>query len=161
MDIRNALNRNPAIVTGSVLVLVVITLWLIFGQSSSMSRSTFEGMKAFYSDDDGQTWFTDSLVKSSPFDHNGKQAFRVYVYECNGVAKVRYLERVASRNDVPAVIKGGYTPPNTGSDALREIKRPGEKQWVPFGYPEAHNIRFVKCEGGGQAKSVLANEANE
>jgi hypothetical protein len=38
------------------------------------------GNKAFYTIDDGNTWFTDSIFKTPPFDHNGKIAVRAMVY---------------------------------------------------------------------------------
>jgi hypothetical protein len=55
----------------------------------------FAGKTAFYSDDDGQTWFIDTVYKSTPFDHNGKQAVRAVVYSCeNGKTKFcAYLMR--------------------------------------------------------------------
>jgi hypothetical protein len=50
---------------------------------------------AYYSDDDGQTYFTDSIYRVPPFDHNGKTAVRaaVFTYD-NGTKKyVAYLNR--------------------------------------------------------------------
>jgi hypothetical protein len=48
---------------------------------------------AFYSDDDGQTWFTDSIYKFPPIDHNGKAAVRAYVYSYSKGQFVGYLQR--------------------------------------------------------------------
>jgi hypothetical protein len=36
--------------------------------------------KAFYTIDDGRTWFVDSIYKTPPFDHEGKTAVRAMVY---------------------------------------------------------------------------------
>ena len=37
-------------------------------------------LQAFYSDDDGQTWFADSVYRVAPFDHNGKTAVAAQIY---------------------------------------------------------------------------------
>jgi len=36
---------------------------------------------AFYTDDNGKSFFRDDIDKASPFDHGGKQAFRCDVFE--------------------------------------------------------------------------------
>jgi hypothetical protein len=39
-----------------------------------------KGDKAFYTIDDGQSWFTDSIFRTPPFKHEGKLAVRAMVY---------------------------------------------------------------------------------
>lgn len=39
---------------------------------------------AFYTDDNGKNFFKDDLFKVSPFDHNGKQAYRCDVFQSEG-----------------------------------------------------------------------------
>jgi len=39
---------------------------------------------AFYTEDNGKSFFKDDLFKISPFDHNGKQAYRCDVFESGG-----------------------------------------------------------------------------
>src|SRR5450755_960219 len=48
---------------------------------------------AYYSDDDGQTYFVDSLYKFPPFDHGGKTAVQAILAESNGHKFVGYLKR--------------------------------------------------------------------
>jgi hypothetical protein len=39
--------------------------------------------RAFYTTDDGKTWFTDDAERLPPFDHGGKQAVRLYLFSCD------------------------------------------------------------------------------
>jgi len=48
---------------------------------------------AFYSDDDGQTYFKDSIYRFAPFDHNGKTADIAIVCTDGKQNFVGYLER--------------------------------------------------------------------
>jgi hypothetical protein len=42
------------------------------------------GKIAYYSVDDGKSYFEDSNTKIPPFDYGGKQAYRVHVFSCDG-----------------------------------------------------------------------------
>jgi hypothetical protein len=39
---------------------------------------------AFYTEDNGKSFFKDDINKLSPFDHNGKQAYRCDVFQTDG-----------------------------------------------------------------------------
>lgn len=51
--------------------------------------------QAYFTVDDGQTWFADDIQNISPFDHQGQQAVRVHLFTCDGGKTVFpvYLER--------------------------------------------------------------------
>ena len=49
--------------------------------------------EAFYSDDDGQSYFQDSVYNFPPFDHNGKVANQAMVIQDHGSKVVGYLVR--------------------------------------------------------------------
>ena len=49
--------------------------------------------EAYYSDDDGQTYFKDSVYKFPPFDHGGKTVVQAVLAESNGHRFVGYLMR--------------------------------------------------------------------
>ena len=63
MGIRQTVNENPAIsasVTGAVILLAIIfSIWQLFFSHKS---SPHGNLKAFYSDDDGTTFFADEAV---------------------------------------------------------------------------------------------------
>ncbi|MGN6726476.1 MAG: hypothetical protein ACTHLZ_11195 [Tepidisphaeraceae bacterium] len=48
------------------------------------ARPTVGTAQSFYSDDDGKTYFSDSIFKFPPFDHNGKTAYRALVFKTDG-----------------------------------------------------------------------------
>jgi hypothetical protein len=107
----------------------------------------FDPAKAFYSDDDGQTYFKDSVYKFPPFDHDGKTAVEAEVGESNGHYFVVLLMRFtpearkqlqekydgAMKNNLPVqqiVLDFMATPPISMQGM--EIKLPGGGQeWMP------------------------------
>ena len=98
--------------------------------------------KAYFSDDDGVTQFVDSAEHFVPFDHNGKQAYRAWVFSTDGgkTTFVGYLERYTPQAKERLIselrdFKAGKThmPPDVRpSDA--EVKKPGVgNPWVSRG----------------------------
>jgi hypothetical protein len=51
--------------------------------------------RAFYTTDEGQTWFADVLYRATPFDHEGKPAYGAIVVECDGKPYVALLTRLS------------------------------------------------------------------
>ena len=47
----------------------------------------------YYSDDDGKTYYSDSLFKFSPYAHEGKTAYRAFVYQSDHGKFVGFLLR--------------------------------------------------------------------
>ena len=52
-----------------------------------------DALSLFYSDDDGQSYFKDSVYKFPPFDHDGKPASEAFVILDRGSKVVGYLVR--------------------------------------------------------------------
>jgi hypothetical protein len=100
--------------------------------------------KSYYSTDDGKTFFVDDLDKAYPFDHDGQQAYRAFVYKgASGAPFVAYLERytangLARKQDLIAhpVDDGGFA----AAELLRseiEVEKPGTNKWVSALSPKA------------------------
>jgi hypothetical protein len=96
---------------------------------------------AYYSTDDGQSWFVEDRAKIPPFEHQGKPAYRAYVFKCgeNGKPFVAYLERFAEpartelANRNPGAPSGGAGAGAGAGAALNdaiEVKQPGAGEWV-------------------------------
>ncbi len=64
---------------------------------TQLPKHQFSGKTGFYSDDDGQTWFIDSVYKTVPFDHNGTQAYRAVIYSCQN-GKVQFCAYLMRHN---------------------------------------------------------------
>jgi hypothetical protein len=153
VGLREKLNDNPNIATGITIAVIVIVVGFIV--YSTMGRGPSGGApvleRAFFTIDDGTTWFIDDVNKVPPFDRDGKQAVRAHVYKCQGKTFVNHLERQA-----PEVQKRRQQTSNTGAAAdapsadagAIEVKSPGDDRWVNANDPAAAKIIQPKCKDG-------------
>lgn len=125
---------------GLIVLAIAVGLWAHSG------RIPANLTKAYFSDDDGKTFFVDDLNKPYPFDHNGKPAYRAYVYKgSDGVPTVAYLERYTPRGLARKLELTTQPANDGGAEAAKlllgetEVKKPGVDQWVPAGSP-LHNV---------------------
>jgi hypothetical protein len=74
---------------------------------------------AFYTEDNGKSFFKDDLFKASPFVHNGKQAYRCDVFDGGGKQFVGlvYRHTDAGRRDIEAYF------PNKSKDTDGSTRR--------------------------------------
>jgi hypothetical protein len=159
VGIRESLNRNPAVVTGATVAIVVIVLILIFWQSRT--KTIVPPTKAYFTIDDGQSVFEDDMQKSAPFEHNGAPAVQAHMFSCNnGRTKfVGFLEKQPDKVPQPAAGQRFGHDPRLFS-ALVKPPMNKDAKWVSKLGPEgAAIIASVRCpEGGsGQPMEVLAN----
>jgi hypothetical protein len=112
--------------------------------------------RVFFTTDDGVTLFADSLLLKPPFDHDGRQAVRAYVFKADGPQWVQYLEKYSDagkrQSDVYQSSPPGTVPPPSDSEWL--VKRPGDRDWVPLTASEAANIIEPRSPDGGDAASI-------
>lgn len=120
---------------------------------------------AYFSTDDGKTYFTDSATKLPPFDRDGKPAYRAHVFECGGKRVVGYLSRyrpeaIAALEEAAAARGTGKPPRNAAALAAvgtygLEIKRPGAPAWANQADPRAATmIRVFRCPDGSTPGEV-------
>src|SRR5436190_11669021 len=155
MRLREAINRKPA--TAIAVSVVVIALVLVFiamragGEREASSSSS--GPKAWYTVDDGRTWFADAANKMVPFDHGGKPAYRCYVWSCDGgkTKFVSHLERVKA-DTLGVLTRAGKTrveflemPP--GSQQVKPAGA-GDAEWRDVTDPGAVTISTPRCPAG-------------
>ena len=164
MGIRETLNKNPGITTGAtagILILAIVFIVYQLGGSDSPDIAT----EAFYTIDDGKTWFADDINKIPPFEKDGKQASRVYVYKCaDGKEFVSHLERYTpeGKKAMEAATKAGdANSPVLMEDVMMtglEVKEPGTdpvKGWVKQSDAvRASRIMELKCADGKNAGIV-------
>ena len=154
MGIREQLNQKPwlgAAVGGGALLLGAA---FILAQLSGGNDAGAAAKAAFFSIDDGKTWFEGDASKVPPFTHEGKEAVRAYVFECDGKPFVNHLERYTPQGrklmeEVAAAAKAGKPLPPETATASPEVKKPGGKEWVPAAqYARSGPILQPKCPGG-------------
>lgn len=169
MGIREKINdsRLGTIVGIGLLVAAAVILTLYFWPGGPHINYR----QSYYSDDDGKTYFEDSIYKFAPWDHNGKTADIAVVYEdAHNNKFVGYLKRYTP--DALKQLQNVYTDTSAkGSPAQvqeavltlmqspliamsgTEVKLPGSSSsWVPHGrmmYPP------IKMPDGGDAATIV------
>jgi hypothetical protein len=162
MGIREALNRRPKLAATIAVGLCAVAIpMMIWANSSGVPG---RASKSYYSDDDGKTFFPDDIDKLYPFDRNGKQAYRAYVYECkDGKRFVSYLARynAAAKAKIPELEKNAKDPEAAGqANQLRsmaiEVKKPGGDQWFSqFSAQGSELAAHPTCADGSIARQVM------
>ena len=119
---------------------------------------------AYFTDDDGQTWFIDQTTNLAPFEHNGKTAVmaEIFTYDdgskkfCGYLAKYTPEARQRLQAALADAKSHGQSP---GSVALFHdhtfmasailIKKPGSgNPWISQGDPKAGEVMNIHSPDG-------------
>ena len=158
MEIRDSLNSNKRVGYGVAAGIFIIAIGLIAFQLSGGSTPRAGDASAFYTEDNGKTFFRDGLLKVSPFDHGGKQAYLCEVYKCHDGKQfvgLMYRHNAAGRK----AIEGSSRLDASFMSGLEvqgtEVKRIGgaDNAWKPNTDPEVTRAA-IKCPSGGAAELV-------
>jgi hypothetical protein len=157
VDLREALNKNPkaSAAIGVVLVAAAVgwAVWALVIDSGAPPHDSKP--KAWFTTDDGATWFADEAARSAPFKTaDGKTAVKAVVYKCgHGKTFVAYLERQS-----PAAQQSAETPKGDKANPYAtqmayyksgvQVKSPKKGDWVPMNDPEAAKILSPVCPEG-------------
>jgi hypothetical protein len=151
--VRQWLNEHPGVAGGIVAAVVALAIGVVVFQVLG-ARQKFPTRlpKAFYTVDDGKTFFEAGSENIAPFDHKGQQAVSAYVYECNGKRFVGYLERYTPAAK-QKIAQKTFTPQDQVSG--RELKKPGDAAWVKSTeFAGVAKIVDVKCPDGGVPEPI-------
>jgi hypothetical protein len=155
MSIQEVCQRNPKTVTGAALLGIAIALFMLFMQVKDKLGYENAETQAFYTVDDGKSWFVDEASKFPPFDKDGKVAVQAHVYRCKVTKEpfVGFLQRYSeeARSRLPALIaeakdsKEAFRNNMVTIQSLMasvEYKKPGNSKWektsVPVTCPNGH-----------------------
>jgi hypothetical protein len=155
MGVREKLSANPQAAMVIAATILVVGLGIIYFQWPAADSGRAAPRKMFLTVDDGKTFFVAAAEPLPPFQHEGKTAYRAYVFTCDGgkTTWVGYVERYSEqakalmkemRNDQAK--RGG--PPSVPPGLLEgiEVSRPGENQWVRQSDTAlAHKVTSVYC----------------
>jgi hypothetical protein len=169
MGLRETINKKKSVSIGGAAVLVLIAgSFLAYTQWPAYRP---KGDKAYFTVDDGQTWFVDSMYKVPPYDYNGKTAVRAMVYsydkgsktfcpflqQYNSDTKKQLDDAVANatRDGKPLSSIELFGSPATARGV--EIKLPGPNhKWVSPGTAEATKVlSAVQAPDGSDVDSVF------
>jgi hypothetical protein len=158
MGLREIVNRQRTTV---IVVSVIVTVGALVSLALRNADNSLplSNDRAFFSTDDGQTYFEGPNDKVPPFEHEGRTAVRALVFRCGKTEWVGFLEQynreakqaleAAAReatkaNPDPAVLqKAGHL----GRSGI-EIKKPGEKTWHGSSTPPAVAAKAIQCPEG-------------
>jgi hypothetical protein len=153
VGIRETLNQNPAITTVATIIIILATLGLIVYQTWDFGGPSYAPpTQAWFTVDDGKTWFADDISKLPPWDYQGRPAHRVFVYTCDDrtTTFAAYLMRYTPE------AKQKLTQGNTSDPMMQqllngpgvEVKPPltGEKGWLKRSDPAAAALLQPLCK---------------
>lgn len=174
MSLRQMLNRWPTVATGGAIALLIAAgLFAITRVRQETGGATPLRREAFFTSDDGKTWFNDDVTKVPPYQTaEGKTAVKAHVFRCpHEKTFVGYLERYSAQGQkaqaaTPNPTAGGRSPYGSygrggayagGSGGppppdVVEVKAPGQGRWVSLrDVQAAAQIINPTCPDGGSA----------
>ncbi|HVT88993.1 MAG TPA: hypothetical protein VHD56_09085 [Tepidisphaeraceae bacterium] len=168
MSLRETLEKKQGMVMGvcgGVIGLAV--LWIGWSLLSGGKNTGPAVLQAYYTIDDGKNYFPDADFpnKISPFTKEGKPAYKVFVWTCDGgktkivsglqrfvpVAQAKLQEAIAKKDDeMIAQIENDarayeYKAPNTGDDP---------KNWIKGTDTKTAKLIEPNCPNGGMLEAV-------
>ena len=162
MGLREKMNENPRVTTGVTIGVVVVALMLIVWQLWP-APAIKPLSQAYYSNDDGKSYFADDIELVAPFQKDGKEAVRAHVMMCGETGKpfVGWMEKFTpeAKKKLEDLYKknGGKRPPERFEleETQRLVKRTEMKAWVRFSYEIADKLQTFPCK---EAQNTYARE---
>jgi hypothetical protein len=141
MSIKQRLNDRPVMVVCGVTIVVALAGWFTWRQ---LNPAVHFVDSAFYTNDDGASYYRDSNKLTPPVMKEGKEAVIARVFVIDGQKKVGYMERmtpesraiIADFKQKQQTAKPTMGPPadlgrvTNASRNGREYKKPGAAKWV-------------------------------
>jgi hypothetical protein len=169
MGVREAMKEKSNITLIGAVAFVLLGAVLLARAYWPEKKANLE--QTFYSDDDGATWFSDSLFKVAPFTRNGKTAVgaQIYTYQDGKKQFCGYLTKFApdAKAQLDAVLSDaqsrGQAPGSVGlyrnHDFMNRsvlVKAPGPNNpWLSSDDPRSQAIRSVHSPDGSEIDILL------
>jgi hypothetical protein len=163
MGIREKITENKYLGLGAGVGLVVVAGLIMAATFWPTKQADLN--QAYYSDDDGKTWFTDSAFRVAPFDRNGKTAVVAHVYNYAGGSKefCAYLAKFTP--DAKAKLEAALAEAQRAGKPANSVwmwsdrtfmttgvlvKRPGEADWITLADDRSAAVTAVKSPDGSE-----------
>jgi hypothetical protein len=151
LGIRETINRN-SVISATVVICALIVAVVVIGLELRGDKGKLPS-KFYYTIDDGQTWFADSSSKLPPFDHDGGQAVRCYVFRGKNGKFAGLLQKYDPETREQLARRSDQIPPR---DATVLVKKPGEKEWTKMGSDQQAMILMrITGPDGSEPESVM------
>jgi hypothetical protein len=132
MGIRETIN-NQKWIGVAVAAIIFATAGVIVAYTFWPTGPTIHANQGFYTDDDGKTFFRDSLYRFPPFDHDGKTANGAIVYSYSNGNFVAYQFRY--KPDAKNRLTDAYAKAQAGGNLADVAHLMGESD-IAFGGTE-------------------------
>jgi len=155
MGIRETMNDNRGATIGVICVVILFAIGLIVMQVLANRKAYPTKLPdAYFSIDDGKTYFAENSENIAPFDYSGKTAVRAYVFACpGGKPFVGYLERYTPKARHTLVVEKKSSPPLQIYG--RELKKPGEATWTKSGdFAGVAKVTELRCPDGRMPEPI-------
>jgi hypothetical protein len=169
MGIREKLKESPSVAAGAAAIFVLAAAAIIAHAYWPEKKADLS--QAYYSDDDGKTWFADSTFLVAPFQHNGNTALvaQIYSYDDGKKQFCAYLAQFtpqakqqleaaladAQKNGQPPGSVTLYQDPRFMKEGT-EVKLPGPgNPWISYGDPRAQSIFTIHSPDGTPVDQVF------
>lgn len=170
MSVRERINAHPAVTAGIVVAALAVVVGIVLFLMRGNARSPVDGSggKAFFTIDDGKSYFTDRLDRIPPFQTaEGKTAYRANVVRCGkGQPFVAFLEKY-SEADKQRIESGLQRPGGGNLHTLRLtlgispiVKAPGTRdsawaQMTPQTSSQYLSLTQPRCPDGSSPERVM------
>jgi hypothetical protein len=166
MSLRETINKNPGLSTAVLLGMAAAAIALIVWQLRGGNDGATLGRMAYYTDDDGKTFFTDDVHRIAPFTrpNSSRESVRAHVYRCTTTSKpfVGWMEKYTPEaqqeiNRFNADPKNrGRISPAYSADAGRLIKKLGDEKWYKWTYERLDRYCRFMCSSTGQLAEEIS-----
>jgi hypothetical protein len=156
LGIREKMNEKQGVIVCIASAIIVGAAIVSILKARDQDRPPIPS-RAFYTVDDGKTFFVDDINNISPFEHDGRTAYRCYVFSCDG-GKTKFvgrLERYTSQGKAEAedLLKHHVSlgmPLKRFVSMETEIKAPGsgDTGWLASGDPRATSLLIPRGPDG-------------
>lgn len=161
MDIRRSLQQKPIFGIAIAIFLVLMATAILARQYWPERRANLS--QAWFTDDDGNTWFAHSAFLVPPFDHNGKTAVFAEVYSYDKGAKrfcayeAKYTDRAKTRLEAALADAQKNNQPPSSVNLYHDrtfitqgmlVKAPGQGNWISMADPAANSICSIHAPDG-------------
>jgi len=155
LGIRETINRNSVVSTSVIVCAIIVCIIVVVIELRGNNGKP--PAECYYTTDDGKTWFVDSSTKLPPFDHDGAQAVRCYVFRGNNGKFAGLLEKYSDDVRDRLARAAQQVPPVPLRDPPPVlVKRPGEKAWEnSSGNQEAMILMHISGPDGADADRVM------
>ena len=166
MATRQLPKKNSILLTalaGGALIVAAVAAWALWPNHGGGPSHGGTPGQAFFSTDEGKNLFSDSVRNLPPFQRDGKEALRAYVFKgADGKPFVSCLVRYTpeAKKQLEAIYARSSEKPNpfiTNQLELdgMEVKAPGQNAWFKKSDPRAAELIMPRLPDRSHAELVL------